>query len=308
MEPTDCECPCECPREPNFCATKNFSELPDDIEVCDFPDEPFPMVKVGKNCDNRTNAELNSTQTDFNFTCDGLYHSCSSIRQIEDCIAAWDCDWCRGKLDHLAKDATCMKFTECYGYELDADGSMNSRLNESGSNELILGANEAGENDSQITLVPIIGVLSVFLFFIALVFYCYRHRTLAASNSQPDLHLLPLQDSPGGSIIPQAGSSRSDSEDTDQDVMPQEPEMQCKNHEAYIFPPRSPLGSVLGTDSDHGYSTMTPNEESERGGTIHIHPNVYTDNPSHWLSNEQSQPECYNIRKGVSLKSHSLFC
>lgn len=47
MEPTDCECPCECPREPGFCLKKTLiSDLPEDILPCEFPEEELPMVRI----------------------------------------------------------------------------------------------------------------------------------------------------------------------------------------------------------------------------------------------------------------------
>jgi len=126
--------------------------------------------------------------------------------------------------------------------------------------------------------VPILGVLSVFLIFLGLVVYCYRHRSLSSSSSQPDVHLLPLQESPMGSVVPQAGSSRSDS-DNEADNVPLHMVYLQRNprrpEPAFPQPPRSPLGSVVGTDSDfdHGYSTMH-NDDSECGAPL---PLVYLD-------------------------------
>jgi len=173
----------------------------------------------------------------------------------------------------------------------------------------MFGPNSGGENENQITVVPIVGVLSMFLVFIALVFYCYRHRALTTGSSQPDLHLLPLQESPMGSVIPQAGSSRSDS-DTDPDCSPHQMGIEGRHNrtvQGYVFPPRSPLGSVFGTDSDHGYSTMTPNEDSSECGAPQAP--IYIDNSSHRLldTGTHLQTQCQNVRKASS-RSHSLFC
>jgi len=124
--------------------------------------------------------------------------------------------------------------------------------------------------------VPILGVLAVFLIFLGVVVYVYRHRALRSSSSQPDVHLLPLQESPMGSVVPQAGSSRSTSDNEGEPAAPV-PVLYVRRHRRTqnhpVLPPGSPLGSAY-TESDHGYSTMTQNEDSEAGGPL---PLLYSD-------------------------------
>jgi len=135
----------------------------------------------------------------------------------------------------------------------------------------IRAANET-ENSGN-TLLPVVMVLSVFLIFLSLVVYCYRHRTLSATGSQPDLYLLPLQETPAGSIVPQAGSSNNDSDSELEHIHVGLNNVNVSNHDLLVRraqPPRSPLSSAVGTDSDHGYSTMTHHEDSECGAPLPI--------------------------------------
>ena len=186
--------------------------------------------------------------------------------------------------------------------------------------ELSSGTRDPVEEETQITVVPILGVLSVFLVFLGLVVYCYRHRALSSSSSQPDVHLLPLQESPMGSVVPQAGSSRSES-DTEADNVPLHMVYLERNgggvEHGFVPAPRSPLGSVVGTDSDfdHGYSTMN-NDDSECGAPL---PLVYLEPPpqpryrntppsistletlTHNYSQESTQPHALQLLVPVSV-------
>ncbi|CAG7819515.1 unnamed protein product [Allacma fusca] len=274
MEPSDCECPCECPREPSFCSMDNFSDLSDEAQPCEFPGEILPMVQEGNLvCNSSEDAVTNRCNSD----CTLRKKSCSKFTTQEDCIGSWDCTWCsNNSIRGENTPKACKTYRECYGYPLSREVSKTDSFSDeygrfSGSSLADI-TDEDGEDETGSAVLPALGVLLVFIVFLALVVYCYRHRALSSSNSQPDLHLLPLQESPRCSIVPQAGSSRSDSDgEPFQGPMHQVVDVGNRGRRRqnrFFIPPRSPLGSVLATDSDHGYSTMTPHEDSECGVSI----------------------------------------
>lgn len=183
---------------------------------------------------------------------------CSSRLSEKDCFGVLGCEWCSLDMDGATplKTAFCHEQPKCFGGVLGARTPY--------ADEIIGQLEEDFKSIKSTPLGPVAGGMIGAFLLAAFLVYCYKNRIARSGSAQyalpypcnpslrgssgyeadePDMHRNP---SPVGPLhIGLAGCSY----DNRAIVSP------YRVNTAYRRPP--------GGDSDHGYSTMTPHEDSE---------------------------------------------
>ncbi|XP_064477328.1 VWFA and cache domain-containing protein 1-like [Ornithodoros turicata] len=243
MEQTECECPCECPLQVSLCT----GELVEDDErsancprITENP--PLPQLEM-------THLEL----------LDKCFNSECGSRQTErDCFGVLGCEWCELDMDGITplKTPFCHEQHKCFGGILGARTPYADEIIGEPSEELLTAKSTA--------LGPVAGVLIGCFLLMAVMVYCYRNRVGRNTSAHygmasrcgplPMAHLYNESDDADGH-----GASSP--------VVPLNLQLGGNSYEnrAVVSPYRVNTGyrRPAGGDSDHGYSTMTPHEDSE---------------------------------------------
>lgn len=237
MEQSECECPCECPLEMNLCTGKLSKE--DDINPScpHFPEESRIL--------DMDSANVDSLSPCFDSNCPN--------RKLEgDCFGVIDCEWCQLDSDGLTafKNPFCTQQRKCFGGVLGARTPYADEIVDSLPREEFL-------NIKSTPVGPVAGGIMGFFLVLVLVIYCYRQRlhrsagqyiNAPGSNIQMS-HLNEADDIEPYEAYPGGNSNALATFENPVNVSP------YQMNTNYRRPP--------GGDSDHGYSTMTPHEDSE---------------------------------------------
>ncbi|XP_014215011.1 VWFA and cache domain-containing protein 1 [Copidosoma floridanum] len=248
MEQMDCECPCECSLYTSECQSR---EAPDTkLEVCPAPHEQgsaglsAPWIQSG------STSALRPCQA----------FSCRSLPTRSDCLGVVGCQWC--ELDSDAETTLdqpyCADLALCFRGVLGAsipygDGSYDSQASE-----------EMLANDWP-GVGSVAGVILGLLLAVGLALFCHRlrnvhtgleHQCLHNHNSPDTLRMTHLD---------------CELEPTDHEPKPSMDSALLRDCAAVAaVPVVSPYRVSSGyrrapqADSDHGYSTMTPHDDSEQ--------------------------------------------
>ncbi|KAL7286208.1 hypothetical protein TKK_0019506 [Trichogramma kaykai] len=245
VDQTDCECPCECSLYSSECSSARADEALADLEPCPAPQEqgsglasPWipPSLPALKPCRG---------------------YSCSDFASQRDCLGVAGCEWCeidadgesRLKRPYCSDSAVC--FRGVYGSPIPyGDGTYNSQ-----STEEIL----AGEWPS---VGPVAGGILGIVLILGIGLFCYRlrniptgleHECLHNHNSPDTLRMTHLDCDIEPADLDREPKGSMDSALLRDVIAPISPYRVSTNY-------RRPAGC----ESDHGYSTMTPHEDSEQ--------------------------------------------
>ncbi|CAG9759360.1 unnamed protein product [Ceutorhynchus assimilis] len=232
MEQKECECPCECPleSESSYCNDSN-QNLTDNLP-CKWNAEESSSVDASF-----TTALDTSLEPCFNI-------NCQNERFISDCLGVIGCEWCRYDTNgNSLSKPFCTSITSCF----NGVYGLNSPYRE------VNDITPTSESEYS-PLGPILGlIIAMFLLFI-LLYVCYRSYT---NPSVDRLYLSSTRD--------QLRMSDLNVNDTFHD---------SGNHRDKLLKKDCPAPSPYcvasnyrrnntAAESDHGYSTMTPHDESE---------------------------------------------
>lgn len=244
MEQNECECPCECPLEVNEC-TGNLTNAENRNPSCEVHQEPVSL--------NVIEPALHDTLPQcINTRCSQRYTS-------SDCFGVLDCEWCMVDSDgktHLDKPY-CALQKECFGGIVGAKSPYAD------------GLGLMDEEVSSLNMIksapvgPVAGGIMGCIMVLVLAVYAYRHQIHRRSHQ----HMSPL--------AAQEMSVRMSNLDNERDERDED-----SHEDRGIISNTRFIAAVLerhthtperrrrywgrsGTESDHGYSTMSPQEDSE---------------------------------------------
>ncbi|XP_018609330.1 VWFA and cache domain-containing protein 1 [Scleropages formosus] len=244
MEQNECECPCECPLEVNEC-TGNLTNAENRNPSCEVHQEPLSVTVM--------DASLQETLPQC------INTRCSQRFTSSDCFGVLDCEWCMVDRDgktHLDKPY-CALQKECFGGIVGAKSPYADGLghleDEVASLNMIKSA----------PVGPVAGGIMGCIMVLVLAVYAYRHQIHRRSHQ----HMSPL-----AAQEMSVRMSNLDNERDDRDEDSHEDRGIISNTrfiaaviERHTHSPerRRRYWGRSGTESDHGYSTMSPQEDSE---------------------------------------------
>ncbi|CAH1153371.1 unnamed protein product [Phaedon cochleariae] len=228
MEQNECECPCECPlvMENDICDTKfDKSNMTDNLPCTQHNEE-----SLGNKFIFNTDSNLEPC---FPITC-------YAQKTYLDCLGLLGCQWCLYDADrNYLKDPFCASITTCLNGVFDAS-------------EFYLGTLPNSEFSP---VGPILGSIIAISVLFLLLFFCYRSYTnhmterfnLSSTHDQLRMSDLNITDN-----FHDSGNHRD--------------KLLEEEHPNVISPycvASTYRRAAIPADSDHGYSTMTPHDESE---------------------------------------------
>lgn len=237
MEQNECECPCECV----------LSE-----STCSAPSPVTPMCDLQPERNNQKNNFFYNLATHlkpcFDFQCD-------SYRAESSCIGVLGCEWCHLDMDGEIPLSSpfCSAQSSCFGGVLGAvtpygEGSLGHVIQD----DLLASYSAVG---------PIAGCIVAVCLILAIAVYCYKQNS-TSSVADPYLGVTP-------ETWPDPGVQMSHLASED-DIHDERSGHQDKLLANDLVVPISPYRVVTGYrrpnttgESDHGYSTMTPHDDSE---------------------------------------------
>ncbi|XP_037946193.1 VWFA and cache domain-containing protein CG16868 [Teleopsis dalmanni] len=254
MDQMDCECPCECPMD-----TNGFTELTSDS------DEPYSnYTQQYPYCKPPSEHFIALPQINEN----NLLHSCVNMNcdlfvTQQECLAVMGCEWCQQDLDGNGFAASfCTAQTTCF------NGVLSSLTPYGDLDELEIiaahGYNPDSNQSSYSALGPIGGAVVVLCIVIGLAIYCYRHSV--DTGSQDQFYIDSLQEENYGLPLSRFNFDDCQAHDEPPDIYDHTSAQRNLINPANISPYHVSTGSSYrrppNGESDHGYSTMTPHEDS----------------------------------------------
>ncbi|KAL5022166.1 hypothetical protein ScPMuIL_001321 [Solemya velum] len=248
MEQSECECPCECPLHMNFCTGELLDE--EDINPsCPRRSEHEQMVKE------------NPLLVENLKQC--YRPRCSDRKTKMNCLGVVNCEWCQIQHDGKTslREPYCTDQRKCFGGVLGANTPYNDPIR------------DVDEEVEPVTIKstpvgPVAGGIMGCFLVLALGVYCYRHHI--HRNSHQYISTLPENQN--------RMSHYYDQDDPDQVEDPGAGHtnfvLATFDNPASISPYRvnTSYRRPAGGDSDHGYSTMTPHEDSEHASLPCLEP------------------------------------
>ncbi|CAL8346639.1 unnamed protein product, partial [Gadus morhua 'NCC'] len=244
MEQNECECPCECPLEVNEC-TGNLTFAENRNPSCELTQEPLSMSVIDPGLHD-------SLPQCINTRCGQRYTS-------SDCFGVLDCEWCTVDSDgktHLDKPY-CALQKECFGGIVGAKSpyvdSLGLMDEEVSSLNMIKSA----------PVGPVAGGIMGCIMVLVLAVYGYRHQIHRRSHQ----HMSPLaaqEMSVRMSNLDNERDERDEDSHEDRGII-SNTRFMAAVIERHTHSPerRRRYWGRSGTESDHGYSTMSPQEDSE---------------------------------------------
>lgn len=274
MGQVECECPCECPLAMDFC-TGDLLKGEDLNPTCPRYPEKEKVARVdsviARNLDQcyKPNCENKATQMD--------------------CLGVIGCEWCQAEQDGTRdrdgkvvlqplRQPYCSSQITCFGGVVGAQTPYGDRP------QALLETPEE-ETTRSTPVGPVAGGIMGCFLVLALSVYCYRQRIHRNAHQYI-------------STLPENQNRISNYYETD-DIDPvEEPGIGHTNfvlstfeNPASISPYRVNTGyrRPAGGDSDHGYSTMTPHEDSEHASIPCLEPLI--------VGKDRYKPGSYQISK-----------
>lgn len=243
MEQRDCECPCECPLQMNLC-TGDLAHNEDRSSNCPRFARPPQLPKL-------ESYHFDSLEQCFN-------SECSARMSEKDCSGVLGCEWCSVDMDGetALKAPFCHEQPKCFGGVLGARTPY--------ADEIIGALGDDFPYIRSTPLGPVAGGMIGAFCLVAFLVYCYKNRVTRSSSSHYALSYpsAPLQ---GGQVFHDIDDS--DFHASPSPVGPHNLSLAgCTyDNRAVVSPYRvnTAYRRPPGGDSDHGYSTMTPHEDSE---------------------------------------------
>ncbi|KAE8746531.1 hypothetical protein FOCC_FOCC006765 [Frankliniella occidentalis] len=248
VEQTECECPCECPLGINYCTGDLQAAEASNPSCSNFPETQRPPVYVSTSVSNMP-------------ICSSVNVNCESFQSHSECRGVLGCEWCQLSSDGETplEVPFCTQFLKCFNGVRNAGtpyGESSSSLRPSGSGML----------PSTPTMGPVAGGTLGFFLGLAFVLMLYCYRQHSNGTQAHGLAHAYLSSGPDTGVR----MSQLDNEPDDADIL----DSAIKGHSNQILhidgiTPISPYRvntgykRPAGGDSDHGYSTMTPHDDSE---------------------------------------------
>uniref|UniRef100_A0A8B9HK27 VWFA and cache domain-containing protein 1 n=1 Tax=Astyanax mexicanus TaxID=7994 RepID=A0A8B9HK27_ASTMX len=241
MEQNECECPCECPLEVNEC-TGNLTNAENRNPSCEVHQEPLSMTVIEPSLQDTLPQCINTR--------------CSQRFTSSDCFGVLDCEWCMVDSDgktHLDKPY-CALQKECFGGIVGAKSPYVDGIDEEVASLNMIKSAPVG---------PVAGGIMGCIMVLVLAVYAYRHQIHRRSHQ----HMSPL-----AAQEMSVRMSNLDNERDERDEDSHEDRGIISNTrfiaaviERHTHSPerRRRYWGRSGTESDHGYSTMSPQEDSE---------------------------------------------
>ncbi|XP_057341737.1 VWFA and cache domain-containing protein 1 [Microplitis mediator] len=248
MEQTECECPCECSLYSSGCEPTNISN----IEPCRPPYEQgiVPTTRWDRVT---VPEQLNLQQCPSS--------DCKAYGTESECLGIVGCQWCSVDIDGETTlvHPFCSDINLCFKGVLGAilpyaDGTYNSQST----------GDSIGKEWPSVGPVAG-GILAIVLIF-GVVLFCYRLHSVQSGLEHQCLHLHGSPDTLRMTHLDVGLGGSTDGDPVELD--------RSKNHLDSLLhestPPISPYRVSTnyrrppGGDSDHGYSTMTPHDDTEQ--------------------------------------------
>lgn len=255
MEQNECECPCECSSDSYSCPNTNTSSLNKDLPLCGV------ITENNNHKSHYFNNFAENLKPCFDFQCES-YTSHSA------CLGVLGCEWCQLDTDGKSPLVSpfCSSQSTCFNGVLGAvtpygEGTFGHVVRDD-----VLGSYSA--------IGPIAGCIVTVSLVIAVAIYCYRQNVTSAS-----CHNLYV-DGPAETWQDQDVQLSHLPSDDMHDHSGQDKLLPAMEIEAPISPYRvitSYRRPHTAAGSDHGYSTMTPHEDSEATGFSVNDPIVLSD-------------------------------
>ncbi|KAM9482909.1 VWFA and cache domain-containing protein 1 [Clarias gariepinus] len=244
MEQNECECPCECPLEVNEC-TGNLTNAENRNPSCDVHQEPLSMSVIESSLQDTLPQCINTR--------------CSQRFTSSDCFGVLDCEWCVVDSDGKTQldKPYCALQKECFGGIVGAKSPYVDGMG-------ILDEEVASLNMIKSAPVgPVAGGIMGCIMVLVLVVYAYRHQIHRRSHQ----HMSPLaaqEMSVRMSNLDNERDERDDDSHEDRGII-SNTRFIAAVIERHTHSPerRRRYWGRSGTESDHGYSTMSPQEDSE---------------------------------------------
>uniref|UniRef100_A0A3B4AXJ2 Uncharacterized protein n=1 Tax=Periophthalmus magnuspinnatus TaxID=409849 RepID=A0A3B4AXJ2_9GOBI len=240
----ECECPCECPLEVNEC-TGNLTSAENRNPSCEVLQEPLSLNVIDPSLHETLPQCINTR--------------CSQRFTSSDCFGVLDCEWCMVDSDgktHLDKPY-CALQKECFGGIVGAKSPYVDNLG-------LLEEDVAPLNMIKSAPVgPVAGGIMGCIMVLVLAVYAYRHQIHRRSHQ----HMSPLaaqEMSVRMSNLDNERDERDEDSHEDRGIM-SNTRFIAAVIERHTHTPerRRRYWGRSGTESDHGYSTMSPQEDSE---------------------------------------------
>lgn len=255
MEQNECECPCECSSELYNCPNTNISSISRDLPLC------------GVSLENNNHKShyfhnfAENLKPCFDFQCE-TYVTHSS------CLGVMGCEWCQLDTDERSplESPFCSTQSTCFNGVLGAVTPYGEGTFGHVTRDDVLGSYSA--------IGPIAGCIVTISLVVAVAIYCYRQNSTSAS-----CHNLYV-DGPAETWPDQDVQLSNLQSDDMNDHSGQDKLLPAMEIEAPISPYRVITGyrrPHTAGGSDHGYSTMTPHEDSEATGFSVNEPIVLSD-------------------------------
>lgn len=248
MEQTDCECPCECPID-NQC-----EKIDQTTEIC--PRTPEQTYSIAE-------------ETEFDVkTC--FSTNCQRYETQFDCFGVIGCEWCQTDIDGetVLNPSFCTAQTACFNGVLGSIGPY-GQLGSDIIAPIVPAAYSA--------FGPVAGAILTLCLVVGFAMYCYR-QNLDIGSTTDRLYMESMHENFGLQM------AQLDYEVHDKKLL--------TGLSGEIIPEASPYRIATNyrrpnADSDHGYSTMTPHDDSE-----HLYPEAVETN----RTNSESSSVSITIR------------
>ena len=240
MEQTECECPCECALYFSNCAEYNIHDM-HDLEPC-----PVPYEQGG-------NSQMSCAQSASLKPCPSI--DCRIFKTENECLGIVGCQWCHVDSDGETPLQTpfCNDMSRCFRGILGSsmplsDGTYNSQSTEE------IAVREWPSVGS------VAGGILAFLMILGVMLFCYRLRSVQSGLEHQCLHVHTSPD------MLRMTHLEGDAEPMELDQTKNNLDSLMRDGIAPISPYRVSTNyrKPPGGDSDHGYSTMTPHDDSEQ--------------------------------------------
>ncbi|XP_011875650.1 PREDICTED: VWFA and cache domain-containing protein 1 [Vollenhovia emeryi] len=237
MEQTGCECPCECSLYSFSCT----QQITNDLDSCP------PTYEQGSSLQTPWIESMNLKP------CPSI--NCKSYTTKKDCLGIVDCQWCHVDNDGETplQQPFCSDMSVCFKGILGApipysDGTYNSQATD-----------EISVREWP-SVGPVAGGILALFLIVGVILFCYRLRSVHSSLEHQCLHLHTSPDTLRMTHI------EGDPEPAELDQTKNNLDCLVRDTIAPISPYRVSTNyrRPPGGDSDHGYSTMTPHDDSEQ--------------------------------------------
>eukprot|EP00088_Acartia_fossae_P020798 TRINITY_DN22322_c0_g1_i1.p1 TRINITY_DN22322_c0_g1~~TRINITY_DN22322_c0_g1_i1.p1 ORF type:complete len:621 (+),score=121.59 TRINITY_DN22322_c0_g1_i1:99-1961(+) len=237
-----CECPCECHAPPQHQSSASCEKVEEDktskFPVCLHEPKPFHRQRY--------------TNTRFEHFPPCIHSDCSSRDRANQCYGVLGCSWCDTDMDGVTPIHTpaCVALSECFGGILNSVSPYSRVYDQS---MVLTDASEDRSLSRAGPIGPVAGSIMAFFLLLALSVWGYKHW-----SSGNNRRLRPGMSNGSSQRINQIEEEIEDSAPVGHQNFGLDSNQAISVVSPYRMNPSYRRPRPAGTDSDHGYSTMTP--------------------------------------------------